>query len=127
MLAPAVGEDAAVPLPIEDYAVIGDTQTAALVGRDGSIDWLCLPRFDSGACFAALLGDPSHGRWSIAPTEPYRTRRRDRPDTLVLDTEHETARGAARVTDFMTPPRAQARVAGIVGGPRRPQPIPAGV
>ena len=109
-----------MPLPLEDYALIGDTHTAALVGRDGSIDWLCLPRFDSGACFAALLGDPSHGRWSIAPTEPFRTRRRYRPDTLVLDTEHETASGTVRVTDFMTPRRAQARVVRIVEGrPRR--------
>src|SRR3954451_19024395 len=98
--------------------MIGDTHTAALVGRDGSIDWLCLPRFDSGACFAALLGDPSHGRWVIAPTEPFRTRRRYRPETLVLDTEHETASGAVRVTDFMTPRRAQARVVRIVEGLR---------
>jgi len=98
--------------------MIGDTHTAALVGRDGSIDWLCLPRFDSGACFAALLGDPSHGRWSIAPTEPFRTRRRYRPDTLVLDTEHETASGAVRITDFMTPRRAQARVVRIIEGLR---------
>ncbi len=112
-----------MPLPLEDYALIGDTHTAALVGRDGSIDWLCLPRFDSGACFAALLGDPSHGRWSVAPTEPYRTRRRYRPDTLVLDTEHETASGAVRVTDFMTPRRAQARVVRIVEGLRGTVPI----
>ncbi|HEV8089387.1 MAG TPA: trehalase-like domain-containing protein, partial [Actinomycetota bacterium] len=107
-----------MPLPLEDYALIGDTHTAALVGRDGSIDWLCLPRFDSGACFAALLGDPSHGRWVIAPTEHFRTRRRYRPDTLVLDTEHETASGAVRVTDFMTPRRAQARVVRIIEGLR---------
>jgi GH15 family glucan-1,4-alpha-glucosidase len=107
-----------VPLPLEDYALIGDTHTAALVGRDGSIDWLCLPRFDSGACFAALLGDPSHGRWVIAPTDQFRTRRRYRPDSLVLDTEHETASGAVRVTDFMTPRRAQARVVRIIEGLR---------
>ena len=72
-------------LPIEDYAVLGDTRTAALVGRDGSIDWLCLPRFDSGACFAAILGDARHGRWLLAPVTPARrTRRRYRDGTLVL-------------------------------------------
>ncbi len=93
-----------MPLRIEDYALIGDTQTGALVGRDGSIDWLCLPRFDSGACFAALLGNRSHGRWLIAPEQQVRTvRRRYRPDTLVLETEFETEDGVVRVTDFMTP------------------------
>ncbi|MER5718142.1 glycoside hydrolase family 15 protein [Streptomyces sp. NPDC002132] len=88
---------------IEDYAVIGDEQTAALVGRDGSIDWLCLPRFDSGACFARLLGDEENGHWRIAPSgaEGPCTRRAYRPDTLVLDTEWETADGAIRVTDLM--------------------------
>src|SRR5262249_37473810 len=87
---------------IEDYALIGDLQTAALVGRDGSIDWLCLPRFDSGACFAALLGGPEHGRWSIAPAGEFRPgRRRYRPGTLVVDTEFESADGAATLTDFM--------------------------
>jgi GH15 family glucan-1,4-alpha-glucosidase len=107
-----------VALTLEDYALIGDTHTAALVGRDGSIDWLCLPRFDSGACFAALLGEPSHGRWLLAPVEPVRARRRYRADTLVLDTEHETRNGAIRVTDFMTPRRGQARVVRIVEGLR---------
>jgi GH15 family glucan-1,4-alpha-glucosidase len=63
-------------LRIEDYALVGDTHTAALVGRDGSVDWLCLPRFDSGACFAALLGDESHGRWRIAPKGEVRAVRR---------------------------------------------------
>jgi GH15 family glucan-1,4-alpha-glucosidase len=87
---------------IEDYALIGDTQTAALVGRDGSIDWACFPRFDSGACFAALLGARDNGRWSISPsTPPRRTRRRYRPDTLVLETEFETDDGLARIVDFM--------------------------
>ncbi|MFF3738242.1 glycoside hydrolase family 15 protein [Streptomyces sp. NPDC002566] len=88
---------------IEDYAVIGDEQTAALVGRDGSIDWLCLPRFDSGACFARLLGDEDNGHWRIAPSgaEGPCARRAYRPDTLVLDTEWETADGAIRVTDLM--------------------------
>ncbi|HVK17574.1 MAG TPA: glycoside hydrolase family 15 protein [Fimbriiglobus sp.] len=89
-------------LRIEDYALIGDCQTAALVGTDGSIDWLCLPRFDSDACFAALLGTPDHGRWQVAPTTPVRCVRRSyRGDTLVLDTEFETDGGAVRVTDFM--------------------------
>ena len=93
---------------IEDYALIGDLQTAALVGNNGSIDWLCFPRFDSGACFAALLGDESNGRWLIAPAgEVKRTSRRYRVDTLVLDTEFETDSGSVRIVDFM-PPRGKA-------------------
>src|SRR5205823_7987067 len=97
-----------MPLPIEDYALLGDLQTAALVGRDGSVDWLCLPRFDSGACFAALLGDERHGRWLLAPSEPSaRSSRRYLDDTLVLETTWETDEGAARVLDFM-PPRGEA-------------------
>jgi GH15 family glucan-1,4-alpha-glucosidase len=88
---------------IEDYALIGDEQTAALVGRDGSVDWLCLPRFDSGACFAKLLGDEENGHWKLAPkgAEGPCTRRAYRPGTLVLDTEWETPQGAVRVTDLM--------------------------
>ncbi|PTH85013.1 glucoamylase [Streptomyces sp. A244] len=87
---------------IEDYALIGDEQTAALVGMDGSVDWLCLPRFDSAACFARLLGDEDNGYWRIAPIGADRcTRRAYRPDTLVLDTEWETGQGAVRVTDLM--------------------------
>ncbi|GAA2454819.1 glycoside hydrolase family 15 protein [Streptomyces glaucus] len=87
---------------IEDYALIGDEQTAALVGMDGSVDWLCLPRFDSAACFARLLGDEENGHWRIAPEGAGRcTRRAYRPDTLVLDTEWETDQGAIRVTDLM--------------------------
>ena len=93
-----------MPLRIEDYAVIGDTQTAALVGNDGSIDWLCLPRFDSDACFAALLGDERHGRWLLAPDAPVTAvRRRYRPDTLILETEFTTDGGLLRVTDCMPP------------------------
>src|SRR5262245_44607184 len=91
-----------MPLRIEDYAVIGDTQSAALVGRDGSIDWLCFPRFDSGACFAALLGTPEHGRWLLAPSGEVRaTRRRYRGDSLVLETEFKTDQGVVRLVDAM--------------------------
>jgi GH15 family glucan-1,4-alpha-glucosidase len=91
-----------MPLPIEDYALIGDCHTAALVGRDGSIDWLCLPRFDSGACFAALLGGPEHGRWLIAPAAQARAvRRKYRDGTLILETEFETNEGAVRIIDCM--------------------------
>jgi GH15 family glucan-1,4-alpha-glucosidase len=87
---------------IEDYALIGDCQTAALVSRDGSIDWLCWPRFDSGACFAALLGTPENGRWRLAPlARPLRTERRYRSGTLVLESRIETQTGAVDVVDFM--------------------------
>jgi len=89
-------------LRIEEYALIGDRGTAALVGRDGSIDWLCLPRFDSGAVFAALLGDASNGCWRIAPACEVRSSTRQyRAGTMVLETTHVTAGGAIRVTDFM--------------------------
>ena len=92
---------------IEDYAVIGDTQTAALVGRDGSIDWLCLPRFDSGASFAALLGTPEHGRWQLRPADhAERVSRRYRGDSLVLETTFVTSTGTIRLIDFM-PPRGR--------------------
>src|SRR5918993_1395161 len=95
-------------LPIEDYAIIADTQTAALIGRNGSIDWLCVPRFDSGAIFAALLGSEENGHWTIAPAgEVIATRRRYRDETLVLETEFETADGVVRLIDFM-PPRGEA-------------------
>src|SRR5882672_3931435 len=91
-----------VALRIEDYAIIGNMHTAALVGSDGSIDWLCMPRFDSAACFAALLGIPENGRWLIAPRDqPYQTSRRYRGDTLVLETEFRCAGGTAAVIDFM--------------------------
>ncbi len=87
--------------PIEDYAVLGDTATCALVGRDGSIDWLCLPRFDSAACFAALLGSPEHGRWLLGPSGSARTTRGYVGDSAVLETVHQTDTGAVKVTDFM--------------------------
>jgi GH15 family glucan-1,4-alpha-glucosidase len=97
-----------VALRLEDYALIGDTQTAALVGNDGSIDWLCLPRFDSPACFAALLGTADNGRWRLAPAGATRaTSRRYLDRSLVLETEWQTADGVVRVTDFM-PPRTDA-------------------
>ena len=82
-----------MPARIEDYALIGDCETAALVSRDGSIDWLCWPRFDSRACFAALLGGPEHGRWLIAPpSRDAQVTRRYRDDTLILETDFETER-----------------------------------
>jgi GH15 family glucan-1,4-alpha-glucosidase len=91
-----------MPLPIENYALIGDCHTAALVGSDGSIDWLCFPRFDSGACFAALLGGPEHGRWLIAPVGAVRrVTRRYWDDTLILHTDFETDDGCVRVIDHM--------------------------
>jgi GH15 family glucan-1,4-alpha-glucosidase len=97
-----------MPGRIEDYAMVGDLQTAALVGSDGSVDWLCFPRFDSPACFAALLGNDSNGRWRLAPTSGGRyTTRRYRGHTLVLETEWETPTGAIRVVDCM-PPRGVA-------------------
>jgi GH15 family glucan-1,4-alpha-glucosidase len=93
---------------IEDYALLGDLQTAVLVHRAGSIDWCCFPRFDSGACFAALLGTPDNGRWLLSPAvEIRRVERRYRPGTLILETVYETDAGRARVIDFM-PPRGQA-------------------
>src|SRR5499426_3974647 len=104
---------------IEDYAVLGDTQTAALVGRDGSIDWLCLPRFDSGACFAALLGGERHGRWRLSPLgQVSRSSRRYRPGTLILETEFETDGGVARLIDFMPPRDSSPTVVRIVEGVR---------
>ena len=90
---------------IEDYAVIGDLHSAALVGIDGSIDWLCLPHFDSPSCFARMLGNEDHGFWRIAPaggpSAILATRRWYRPDTLVVETEYDTAGGTVRVTDCM--------------------------
>jgi GH15 family glucan-1,4-alpha-glucosidase len=93
---------------IEDYGLIGDCETAALVGCDGSIDWLCWPAFDSDACFASLLGTPEHGRWLIAPAEDVtKTTRRYRDNTLILETRMETADGVIALVDFM-PPRGKA-------------------
>jgi GH15 family glucan-1,4-alpha-glucosidase len=93
-----------VGLRIEDYALIGDTHTTALVGNNGSIDWLCVPRFDSGACFAALLGDERNGRWLLRPSGDVRqVRRRYRPGTLVLETDFETESGAVRLVECMPP------------------------
>jgi GH15 family glucan-1,4-alpha-glucosidase len=108
-----------VALCIEDYALLGDTHTAALAGRDGSIDWLCFPRFDSGACFAALLGTKSDGRWLLAPERDVRsTRRRYRGDSLVLETEFHTSSGAVRVIDCMPIRGAEPDVVRVVEGLR---------
>jgi GH15 family glucan-1,4-alpha-glucosidase len=102
---------------IEDYALIGDCATAALVGRNGSIDWLCLPRFDSSACFAALLGEPEHGRWLIAPADPKpQVRRRYRDGSLVLVTTFETRDGTVELIDFMRPRRDLSDVVRLVRG-----------
>jgi GH15 family glucan-1,4-alpha-glucosidase len=86
---------------IEDYGMIGDGETAALVQRNGSIDWLCWPRFDSDACFAALLGTAEHGCWKIAPAGAYESDRRYQSDTLILETDHKSESGTVRVVDFM--------------------------
>ncbi len=105
--------------PLEDYAIIGDCETAALVSRAGSIDWLCWPRFDSPACFAALLGTSEHGRWIIeAVTPDARTSRRYRGNTLILETTIETASGAVTLIDFMPPRGRDSDVVRIVRGDR---------
>src|SRR2546423_2924396 len=104
-------------MKIEDYAFWSDTQPGALVGRDGSVDWLCFPRFDSDACFAALLGDRENGRWSFIPTEEITaTRRRYRDGSLILETEIETASGAIRLIDFMPPRGKNPDIVRIVEG-----------
>jgi GH15 family glucan-1,4-alpha-glucosidase len=110
-----------MPLPIEDYAMIGDCETAALVGRDGSIDWLCWPRFDSDACFAALLGNEDHGRWLIGPADPRAARavsRRYRGESLILETRFESATGAVVVIDVMPPRDSLSNLLRIVVGER---------
>jgi GH15 family glucan-1,4-alpha-glucosidase len=111
-------------LRIEDYALIGDCETAALVGRNGSVDWLCWPRFDSAACFAALLGSARHGHWQIAPADPeVQVRRRYQPDTLVLETEFETAEGAVTLIDFMPIAERDSDLVRIVAGRRGSVPM----
>ncbi|MDQ4080406.1 MAG: DUF5911 domain-containing protein, partial [Gemmatimonadota bacterium] len=108
-----------MPSRIEDYALLGDCETAALVSRDGSIDWLCWPRFDSGACFAALLGTREHGCWRLAPRDAQaRSTRRYRGDTLILDTEFTSGDGAVTVTDFMPLRGPMADLVRIVRGRR---------
>jgi GH15 family glucan-1,4-alpha-glucosidase len=104
---------------IEDYAMLGDCETSALVARDGSVDWLCWPRFDSGACFAALLGEPNNGRWLIAPVKPRgQSTRRYRENTLILETEIETEEGAATLIEFMPLRRTVSDLVRIVVGKR---------
>ncbi|MGO9457277.1 MAG: glycoside hydrolase family 15 protein, partial [Acidimicrobiales bacterium] len=116
-----------MPLPIEEYALIGDLHTVALAGSDGSIDWLCLPHFDSSACFARLLGTDDNGFWRIAPAGPdgtvTATRRSYRPGTLVLDTEFDTAAGTVRVTDCMPIREEYPQVVRVVQGVRGSVPV----
>jgi len=107
-----------MPSRIEDYALIGDCETAALVGLNGSIDWLCWPRFDSDACFAALLGTSDHGRWQIAPVEFKSVSRSYRGDSLILETRFETPEGAVRVVDFMPPRSGNSHLVRLVIGER---------
>lgn len=105
-------------LRIEEYALVGDCKSAALVGVDGSIDWLAFPRFDLAACFAALLGAPENSRWTIASTDPsLQVVRRYRPGTLILETEFETESGTATVIDFMPPADGRALIRIVVGQP----------
>jgi GH15 family glucan-1,4-alpha-glucosidase len=108
-----------MPSRIEDYALIGDCETAALVAKDGSIDWLCWPRFDSSACFAALLGIPENGRWILAPAGPAKSiRRQYKSETLILETEFETESGSVVVIDFMPLRRKQSNLVRIIRGIR---------
>jgi GH15 family glucan-1,4-alpha-glucosidase len=106
-----------MPSRIEDYALIGDCETAALVGRDGSVDWVCWPRFDSDACFAALLGTPEHGRWRLAPFAKARgVTRQYQGDTLILETRFETDQGSVRLIDFMPPRGGNSNLVRMVVG-----------
>ena len=108
-----------MPSKIEDYALLGDCETAALVGRDGSLDWLCWPRFDSCACFAALLGGREHGRWLITTADKtVRVSRHYRDDTLILETDFETADGAVTLVDFMPPRGKTSNVIRMIVGRR---------
>jgi GH15 family glucan-1,4-alpha-glucosidase len=108
-----------VPLRVEDYSLVGDCETAALIGRDGSLDWLCWPRFDADACFAALLGGPEHGRWLLTPADgAARITRRYRGDTLILETRFETAEGAVLLVDFMPPRSGHSNLVRLVIGER---------
>ena len=114
-----------MPAHIEDYGLVGDGHTAALISREGSVDWLCWPRFDSGACFAALLGDDTHGSWRIAPAGdgPVTRTRRYRDGTLILETDHETPDGAVTVIDFMPPGGNRTELVRIVEGKRGAVPM----
>ncbi|HTH73298.1 MAG TPA: glycoside hydrolase family 15 protein [Trinickia sp.] len=114
-----------MPAHIEDYALVGDGNTAALISREGSVDWLCWPRFDSAACFAALLGSDRHGAWRIAPAgdAPVKHTRRYRDGTLVLETDHETPGGMVTVTDFMPPGNGHSALVRIVEGKRGTVPM----
>jgi GH15 family glucan-1,4-alpha-glucosidase len=104
---------------IEDYALVGDCEAGALIGRDGSVDWLCWPRFDSGACFASLLGGPDHGRWRIAPADEHaRVSRRYRGDTMILETTFTTDSGSVVVVDFMPPDGGRSDLVRLVVGER---------
>src|SRR4051794_16727836 len=101
---------------IEDYALIGDCETAALVGRDGSIDWLCLPRFDSDSCFARLLGNEANGHWVLAPSRVRSADRRYRGDTLILETDFTADGGRIRIIDFMPPKTGGSKLVRIAEG-----------
>src|SRR5580698_10631702 len=117
-MSPPLDDKSGKPGRIEDYALIGDCASAALVGRNGSIDWLCWPRFDSEACFAALLGSREHGRWLIEPRSNARITRHYRPNTLVLETHFETPDGAATLVDFMPQSVPHSTIVRLVIGTR---------